>query len=355
MHRLVYRNYGDHESLVMNHTVDTGVVDGSGNHIAGVRWYEVRDPGGSPYIYQQGTYSPDSTSRWMASIALDHTGDIGLGYSASSTSVYPSVRYTGRLATDPLGQMAQGEGTIVNGLASQQTSLDRWGDYSAINVDPVDDCTFWYTNQYYAVMSNMAWQTRIGAFRFPSCRLNSLTGTVASNASGAPIAGALVTAININVSIPPTTTWTDARGAFTFTLSTFGAYTVTAARYGYAQAAAGGISLTSVTPNATARLTLTQVPSYTVSGILSDAISGAPLSGTVTVAGSPFDPPVTRLQVGDSGFYSVTLAASQIYTLTASALYHRPQSRTITMLSSDQQVNFPLWREVWLPFVSRSP
>jgi hypothetical protein len=163
MHRLVYRNFGDHEALVMNHTVNAG------SGVAGVRWYEVRDPGGSPFIYQQGTFSPDSTSRWMASIAMDRVGDIAIGYSASSSSVYPSVRYAGRLVTDAPGLMAQGEGTIMNGSGSQQTTLDRWGDYSALSVDPSDDCTFWYTNQYYTANSTSAWHTRIGAFKFPSC------------------------------------------------------------------------------------------------------------------------------------------------------------------------------------------
>src|SRR4030042_1456485 len=99
MHRLAYRNFGDHEALVLNHTVNAG----SGR--AGIRWYEVRNPGSSPTLYQQGTYAPNDTEhRWMGSLAMDHTGDIALGYSASSSSVYPSIRYTGRLADDPLGQ-----------------------------------------------------------------------------------------------------------------------------------------------------------------------------------------------------------------------------------------------------------
>ena len=345
MHRLAYRNFGDHESLVMNHTVDAG-TDNSGNPIAGVRWYEVRDPGGTPNLYQQGTYNPDSTSRWMASIAMDHAGNIAMGYSASSTSVYPSVRYTGRLATDRLGQMARGEGTIVNGLGSQESSYDRWGDYSAIAVDPVDDCTFWYTNQYYVAMSNNAWHTRIGSFRFPSCSLNSLSGAVTDAATGAPLAGALVTAIN--ATDPPTTTWTDPSGVFTFTLSTFGAYTVTAQSSGYAPGSVSGIALTSVAPSAVANIALTRIPFYSVSGVLRDIVSGAPLSGTVDISGSPLDPPVTNTLTDASGYYSVTLAGSQTYTLTASALFHRAQSYTVNSLSSDLQEDFQLWRELWL-------
>ena len=144
MHRLAYRNFGDHEALVLNHTVDAG----SGR--AGIRWYEVRDPGGSPTLYQQGTYAPtDTEHRWMGSLAMDHTGDIALGYSVSSSSVYPSIRYTGRLVGDPLGEMAQGEAVIITGTGSQTSSYARWGDYSMMSVDPLDDCTFWYTQEYY--------------------------------------------------------------------------------------------------------------------------------------------------------------------------------------------------------------
>ena len=163
MHRLAYRNFGDHAALVLNHTVDAG----SGR--AGIRWYEVRDPGGSPTLYQQGTYAPaDTEHRWMGSLAMDHTGDIALGYSVSSSSVYPSIRYTGRLASDPLGQMAQGEASIIIGAGSQTSSF-RWGDYSMMSVDPLDDCTFWYTQEYYQTNSSSGWLTRISSFKFPSC------------------------------------------------------------------------------------------------------------------------------------------------------------------------------------------
>jgi hypothetical protein len=115
MHRLTYRNFGDHATLLLNHTVDAG------GGRAGVRWYEVRDPGGTPTIYQQGTYAPnDSASRWMGSLALDHTGNIALGYSVSSLSIYPSIRYAGRLVDDPLDEMTQGEASIVVGGGTQQ-------------------------------------------------------------------------------------------------------------------------------------------------------------------------------------------------------------------------------------------
>jgi hypothetical protein len=163
MYRLQYRNFGGHEALVANHTVDAG----SGR--AGVRWYEIRDPGGSPAIYQQGTYAPaDSEHRWMGSIAMAGNGDMALGYSVSSGIVYPSIRYTGRLATDPLGQMPQGETELVTGLG-YTTGLNRWGDYSMMAVDPADDCTFWYTQEYVLSTGSWHWNTRIGSFKFPSC------------------------------------------------------------------------------------------------------------------------------------------------------------------------------------------
>jgi hypothetical protein len=116
MSRLVYRNFGTHEALVVNHSVETGLF-GSGP--TGVRWYELRNPAGTASVYQQGTYAPDSTYRWMGSIALDKVGNIGLGYSASSGSVWPSIRYTGHLVTDPLGVMGQGEGILQAGSGSQ--------------------------------------------------------------------------------------------------------------------------------------------------------------------------------------------------------------------------------------------
>lgn len=163
MHRVAYRNWGYQESLLMNQTVK------SSNNVAGIRWYEIRTPSGTPYIYQQGTYSPDSTWRWLASIAMDASGNIGLGYNVSSSSVYPGIRFTGRLHSDPAGQMPQGEGTFIAGGGSQTAVDSRWGDYAMMTVDPVDDCTFWFTGAYIVNTGMMPWRTRIGSFKFPSC------------------------------------------------------------------------------------------------------------------------------------------------------------------------------------------
>ncbi len=191
MYRLQYRNFGTHEALVVNHTVD---VDGADH--AGVRWYEIRNPGSVPVIFQQGTYAPDPDHRWMASVAMDKDGNIGLGFSVSGAITSPSIRYTGRLATDSLNMMTLGEADLMVGAGSQLDSSGRWGDYSTLVVDPADDCTFWYTQQYYAVTSEAGWQTRIGSFAFPGCQGSSsnlpvvrVTATAAVATEAGPTSG----------------------------------------------------------------------------------------------------------------------------------------------------------------------
>ena len=171
MYRLTYRNFaGNHESLVVNHSVTVGTT--KRNPFTGVRWYELRrTPSGSGgfSVFQQGTYSPDSTFRWMGSIAMDKTGDIAVGYSASSSSVFPSIRYTGRVPADAAGTL-QAETSLLAGSGSQLSNLNRWGDYSAISVDPGDDCTFFYTTEYLKSSGTFNWSTRIGSFKFPGCQ-----------------------------------------------------------------------------------------------------------------------------------------------------------------------------------------
>jgi hypothetical protein len=174
MFRLAYRNFGSYDALVLNHTVD---ADGQGK--GGIRWYEIRNAlTGTPTIFQQSTFAPDANSRWMGSIAMDGNGDIGLGYSVSGTDLYPSIRYTGRLATDPPGQMTLGEGSIIEGGGAATFVIGRWGDYTDLTVDPVDDCTFWYANEYYKQSSEFDWSTRIGTFMIPGCDATAPTATV---------------------------------------------------------------------------------------------------------------------------------------------------------------------------------
>ena len=158
MYRLQYRNFGSYQTLVTNHTVDVG------NNQAGIRWYELRYSSGSWNIYQQGTYAPDATSRWMGSVAMDGYGNIALGYSISSKSVYPSIKYVGRYKNDPLGEMTITEKTIMTGAGFQTGTAGRWGDYSMMAIDPVDDATFWYTNEYIQTTGSANWQTRVASF-----------------------------------------------------------------------------------------------------------------------------------------------------------------------------------------------
>jgi hypothetical protein len=177
MWRLAYRNFGDHQSLVFNHTVD---ADGSGTGHTAIRWYELRNPD-APSIYQYGTYAPDANARWMASAGMDRQGNLAIGFSESNgVNLYPSISYAGRLAGDPLGQLAQGEALMFAGSGSQTSSFGRWGDYTELTVDPVDDCTFWYINEYLSSTSSSNWRTRIGSFKFPGCSAATPTPTVTS-------------------------------------------------------------------------------------------------------------------------------------------------------------------------------
>ena len=161
MFRLAYRNFSDHESLVLTHSVKGASAP------ANVRWYEIRNPNGTPEVFQQGTFGSGSTSVWMASIGMDKAGDIAFGFSSSSGSTHPSIGYTGRLPTDPLGMM-ESPAVIIKGKGSQ-TRIGRWGDYSSISIDPVDDCTFWYAQQYLPATGSFDWHTRLASFKFIDC------------------------------------------------------------------------------------------------------------------------------------------------------------------------------------------
>ncbi|MFL5311961.1 MAG: hypothetical protein ACJ79H_16130 [Myxococcales bacterium] len=164
MYRAAYRNSGPYASIVANHT-----VSGQGGAATGVRWYEIRDPGGDPLIYQQGTYAPDSNWRWLGSAASDRAGNIGLGFSLSGPQLNPTIAITGRTVADPPGVMGQGESAAVASAGSQSTLSSRWGDYSSLSVDPSDDCTFWYTNQYLPFDGAFNWHTRLMTFQLPGC------------------------------------------------------------------------------------------------------------------------------------------------------------------------------------------
>jgi hypothetical protein len=164
MYRLAYRNFGDHESLVVNHSVLV-------NSYSAIRWYELRNPNGAVSLNQQSTFSPDTDFRWTGSIAMDRVGDMALGYSVSSGTTSPSIAITGRIPSNPANTM-QAETAVVIGSGSQISGAGpaRWGDYSAMQLDPSDDCTFWFTSEYMKTTGS-AWNTRIANFRFPNCGL----------------------------------------------------------------------------------------------------------------------------------------------------------------------------------------
>lgn len=238
MFHVSYRNFGDHESVVLNHTVVANSTTGQ----MGPRWYEVTNPGGSPSIAQQSTWGPTSVTdvlyRFMGSIAMDRAGDMAIAYSTSSSASFPSIAYAGRLSTDTPSTFGQSETQLVAGGAPQHgeafaPQTGRWGDYSNITVDPVDDCTFWYTNEYYADPTDPGgatanWHTRIGSFKFSQCtprQIGYLTGIVTDTA-GNPIAGAKVTAGGY-------TAITAKDGVYQFSPLAPGTYTEGASAQGY--------------------------------------------------------------------------------------------------------------------------
>jgi hypothetical protein len=311
--RLAYRNLGSHQALVVNHTV---WADGSDR--AGVRWYEVRNAGAGWAIHQQGTFAPaDGLYRWMGSAAMDAVGDIAVGYSvANGSSVYPSIRYAGRLAADPAGTLPQGEGTLITGSGAQTHSAARWGDYAALAVDPTDDCSFWFTTEYIQTTGSAPWQTRVGSFRFPSCTplpKGTLQGTVTDASDGSPIVDAQVTVGGIY------TTLTDADGFYRFQNSIpVGAHDVTVVAYGYSTGTAAGVVVTEG-GTTTQDFALTPLPTATVNGTVSDGSGGDwPLYARIDITApgyhhTAFTDPVT-------GHYSVNLVQATAHTFAVSAI-----------------------------------
>jgi carboxypeptidase family protein/F5/8 type C domain-containing protein len=238
-----YTNQGGVEAVWLTHTV----ANPSNSALTSPRWYQLNVTGGTVVTsgpVQQSTWGPDSTvARWMPSLAVDKDGNMAIGYSASSSTLFPAIRYAGRLATDPAGTLGQSETSLIEGGAAQCCSFssgalnNRWGDYSAMTIDP-DGCTFWYTNEFYQLpqpqsLAEDNWQTRIGSFKFSSCAPNSatLSGNVTDSATGNPISGATVTAGS-------SSTTSSGSGQYTLSSLTPGTYTATASASGYTSASA---------------------------------------------------------------------------------------------------------------------
>jgi subtilisin-like proprotein convertase family protein len=256
MNRAPYRRFSDHDAMLVTHSVTAGAS-------GGVRWYELRNMATTPTVFQSGTYAPDAAFRWMGSMTFDQAGNVGLGFSTASSTINPSIRYTGRLVGDALGMMGQGEATIVAGTGSQTGNLTRWGDYSSMNIDPTDDCTFWFTSEYMGASGSFNWRTRVGTFKFPNC------GTVTNDFS---------------ISVTPTSQTVAAGSSTSYTVNT----AVTA---GAAQTTVGAGTTnftitgtgTSATHTTNASVTVTnnnQAP--TVS--FTSPTAGATVSGTITVS-----------------------------------------------------------------------
>jgi Dockerin type I domain len=203
MLRLQYFNRGGTETLTTVHTVNAGIIPPPGvpptiaEYRAGTRYYvlEKTSSGGNWSVQDQGTFSPDATERWMGSSVVDNAGNLAVGYSTSSLSVFPSIAYAGRLLGDPPGMLAQGEATMFAGTGVQQLTGNRWGDYTAMCLDPADDATFWYTNEYYSTTGQFLWKTKVGAFKFEGTTAppqGTLSGTITACDTGAPLKDALV-------------------------------------------------------------------------------------------------------------------------------------------------------------------
>jgi len=231
MYRLAYRNNGT-QAAPQESLVASATVPGSASTPAhgAVKWWEFRNAGSStttPTLFQSGTFDPDSGYRFMPSIAMDKDRNIALGYSKSSTSVKPGIYMTGRLATDAAGTMGA-ETTVQAGLGVQTTGAgNRWGDYTSMTLDPIDQCTFYYTNEYLKTNGAFNWSTRIATYKFPSCvsaaaAYGTVTGTITSSETGAPIPGVTVTLTNGYAGA------SDANGVYTI-LVPAGSYTATAA------------------------------------------------------------------------------------------------------------------------------
>jgi hypothetical protein len=348
MYRLAYRNFGDHEAIVASHSITSGTS-------AAIRWYEIRTPL-TPTVFQQGTFAPDSTFRWMSSAAMDSAGNIAVGYSASSSTINPGIRFTARSPGDPLGSMGA-EQTILNGTGSQTTGLSRWGDYSSISVDPVDDCTMWYVNEFEKANGTFNWSTRIANFKFVGCGTpdftltsapasvsvtqgstanytetvtpqNGFTGTVALSIAGLPTgANATFTPSSLtsgNSALAVTTSPTTPAGTYTLTITgTSGTLTHTAtATLVVTVPIVGDFAVTAspgsqtVTAGANTSYTATVTPSGGFNGTVTFSASGLPTGanasfnpGSVTTSGNS-TMTVTTSTSTPAGTYTLTITGT---------------------------------------------
>ena len=316
-----YRRIGGTESLWLNHTI-TGATGA-----AGIRWYEVRNPNGTPSLYQQSTFQPDSTHRWMGSLAVDGYGNMALGYSVSSSSVYPSIRYTGRAAGDAPNTL-QSEVSVIAG-AGAETRHNRWGDYSAMSVDPVDDCTFWYTTEYFQLSSSLDnWLTRIASFRFPGCG-SPPTLTDVSPATGPTAGGTTVTLTGTNFVAGATTVSVGGNSATNILVNSTTSLTATT------PAGAAGSADVRVT-TAAGYVPLVAAFTYSSAGTAPTLTGVTPASGpttggtTITLTGTNFVAGATSVTVGGSAAAGVSVASTTSLTAMTPAGVAGPANVAVT-------------------------
>ena len=330
MWRLVYRNFVDHTTLLVSHSI-VAPIAGTLSSTGGVRWYEIRNPETSPTVYQSGTFAPDSQYRWMPAIAMDANQDIAVGFSRSGAAAgqYPSIVYAGRVPTDPAGTL-ESEVVLVAGLASQTGGGDRWGDYSSLTVDPTDDCTFWFTEEYYKA-SGWDWNTAVGTFSFPGCTANGAPA-IASLTPASGLVGASVTITGTNFGAAQGTSTVTFNGTTATTITSWSATSIVTAVP--AGANTGGVMVTVSAVNSNGSpFTVTVVPTInwaqpaaitygaTLSGVLNaSAVYGsAPVAGGFAYTATPQGgsaTAVTAATVLSVGSY--TLAAAFTPTDTAS-------------------------------------
>ena len=326
MYRMPYRHFDDHESLVATFTVDAG------NGQAAVRWFELRDPAGAPFVFQQSTYAPDASHRFVGSIAMDHGGNIALGYSKSDATIHPSLALTGRLAGDPPGHMGS-EDTFFEGPNSQPPVVGLWGSYSSISIDPHDDCTFWFTAEYTGEPAPFFEYTRIGAFKSSGCLVEpggSLEGTVTDAVSGLPVAAAKVEA-------GPLETVTDADGHYRFASLFPGLYQVTVTKFGYLP---GVASVEIVFIETTIQdFALAAAPTVLLNGVVRDGSgAGWPLYAKIRVTGPPEFTPADLFTDPVTGYYGITLVSGVEYTLSTEAVVpgYGPDTRSLQVGVEDR-------------------
>jgi uncharacterized repeat protein (TIGR01451 family) len=321
MQKAQYRKIGAVESLWVVHSFRNG---SAGTARLGLQWAQINVTGGtiSTTALQQQKYAPDATLyRFMPSIAVDGQGNMAIGYSTSGTTApdYPGIAYSGRLASDPANTLPQTETFLVAGGSSQTGNCggapcDRWGDYSAMSLDPVDDCTFWITNEYYPGPFNantIAWHTRIGAFKFPACTATARTADLAvtisdgatSVAPGAPISYTIVVTNNGPFAV------TGASVATTIPASITGVSWTCVASPGNSCPASGNNSISTSAVNL--------LPGGTATFTLDGAVTASPASPVVTsvVVNAPAgitDPVPGNNSASDSDTVNGTLAPPTI-------------------------------------------